>query len=107
MTLQQGAILHVPHRALDGTQTYLALGGSLQITGSPCFSSGTISTISPSEVDGSSVDAAFLMDDGSMLNVSGFLTDTTANSIAVKIFNVRGGQCSGLYFFGSNATLRR
>jgi hypothetical protein len=93
VTLQQGAAVLDPTTGLSKTSN-IAIGGSIRVQGSPCFTSGTANTalFSPirkplSSIDGNIMQLNFTMDDGSMLTMAGALTDSTESHISAS-FNV-------------------
>lgn len=55
----------------------------------------TGSPSSSSSVFGNEVHAAFTMDDGSTMEVAGWLTDVSESRIVTSLLLVRGGQCGG------------
>jgi hypothetical protein len=99
MTLQQGASRTDP---LTGETAYsnAALSGSIQVEGLRCFTSGAISTKSRSEIDGNRVTLTFDMDDGSNLQIMGFLTDMNATHFSADLFLANGGTCGTIRSLG-------
>jgi hypothetical protein len=103
VTLKQGAMVTNPgNGAASNFFSSVALTGSIKVQGSPCFSSGvTESGLSSGVVGNSSgvagnfVDANFLMDDGSTLNLTGSLTDISEGHIETSLVLVNGGNCGG------------
>jgi hypothetical protein len=92
VTLQQGGT--VTNRVTGiSTPSSIALTGSILVQGFPCFTTGVTSPTRSSAVEGNLVVATFTMDDGSTLNVSGALTDSTEAHISTVSFVVHGGQC--------------
>ena len=81
----------VNHGALS---TYeLPLTGTLNVTGSTCFSSGsTASAQFPGRITGDIFQLTFLMNDGSQLVLAGNLSDLSASSLSVFAI-VMGGSC--------------
>jgi len=94
VTLQQGGSRTDPATGHTVT-TNTALTGSIKVQGSPCFSSGTMGSVSPVGVLGNEVNAAFTMDDGSTLVLIGTLTDASEAKIATDIVLIQGGHCGG------------
>jgi hypothetical protein len=92
LTLQQGG--SAPARGHTVTSN-IVLTGSIKVQGSPCFSSGTITSTPSSAVLGNEVRAAFTMDDGSTLEVLGSMTDASESRIESSLVLVTGGQCGG------------
>lgn len=92
VTLQQGGTVVNPvtGKALLSSSV---LAGSIRVQGSPCFTSGTTGSTPRSLVEGNAVHAAFMMDDGSTLQIVGFLTDATETHLATNVAIVTGGQC--------------
>jgi hypothetical protein len=77
----------------------MALAGSIRVQGSPCFTSGVMSSFPQSGVEGNQVVALFTMDDGSTLRISGSLTDATETRIT-SVASVTAGPCGKVpYFF--------
>jgi hypothetical protein len=93
VTLQQGGT------TIDGRGNTVTgnavLTGSIKVTGSPCFSAGTIAGTPSSSVLGNEIHAAFAMDDGSTLEFIGSMTDATESMIATSLVLITGGQCGG------------
>lgn len=79
-------------------QTYwrLPLTGTISVSGIPCFTHGSTGLYLTS-VAGSHIAMAFTMDDGSLLTLTGSLTDTSSASLNVIAFSAFGGQCSQAY----------
>jgi hypothetical protein len=96
VTLQQGGRVTNPGNGTASNYfSNTLLTGSIKVQGSPCFSSGATQSTPASAVIGNMVDARFLMDDGSKLNLLGPLTDVTEGHIATGIILVQGGNCGG------------
>jgi hypothetical protein len=83
VSLQQGAPVLDPATGVSQPSN-IAIGGSVRVQGFPCFTSGTANTtpIGPSKqpfssIEGNVLSVNFTMDDGSMLNLTGALTDST------------------------------
>ena len=94
VTLQQGGRVTNPGNGTASNYfSNTLLTGSIKVQGSPCFSSGATQSTPASAVVGNMVDARFLMDDGSTLNLLGPLTDITEGHIATGIILVQGGKC--------------
>jgi hypothetical protein len=94
VTLKQGGTVTNPGNGAASTFfSNTMLTGSIKVQGSPCFSSGVTSASPPSAVLGNMVDARFLMDDGSTLNLLGSLTDITEGHFATNPVLVSGGNC--------------
>lgn len=92
VTLQQGGT--VTNRVTGiSTPSSIALTGSIRVQGFPCFTTGVTSPTRSSAVEGNMVVAVFTMDDGSTLNMSGSLTDSTEAHITTATFVVNGGNC--------------
>jgi hypothetical protein len=97
VTLKQGGTVTNPGNGAASTFfSNAVLTGSIKVQGSPCFSSGVTSATPRSGVLGNTVDANFLMDDGSTLSLVGSLTDITEGHIATNIVLVSGGNCGGI-----------
>jgi hypothetical protein len=89
-TLQQGAAVLDPTTGLS-TPSNIAIGGSILVQGSPCFTSGTAKTSlfgqgkKPlSSIAGNIMQLNFRMDDGSTLTMTGALTDSTEGHISAS-----------------------
>jgi hypothetical protein len=96
ISLQQGGIVTNPLTGIS-TPSSSVLTGSIQVSGSSCFSSGTIGPTPPGSVEGNLMTANFAMNDGSSLNFQGALTDSTEESITSFFVVVTGGKCAGFY----------
>ena len=98
MNLQQGATI----TSSSGLSSYdaLLLSGAMQITGTSCFSSGTLGPFTPTaptsvgSVEGNQLVGIFTMDDGSRMVLGGHLTDTAATKIVDPFLIVTGGTCA-------------
>ena len=101
LNLQQGGVLY--GLTNSGATSRLALNGSIQVSGLPCFSKGTASMQQAGIIAGSIAQPVFLMDDGSKLNVLAEVLDQGADQVLVRSLLVTGGQCAGLYVFGPSA----
>jgi len=93
VTLQQGAPVLDPKTGL-AKPSNTAIGGTVRVQGSPCFTSGVASTSlfglgnEPlSSIHGNIMNMNFKMNDGSMLSMDGALTDSTESHISA-IFSV-------------------
>jgi hypothetical protein len=96
VTLQQGGTVTNPgNGAASNYFSNVLLTGNIKVQGSPCFSSGATQSTPASSVIGNMVNARFLMDDGSTLNLDGPLTDVTEGHISTGIILVQGGNCGG------------
>jgi hypothetical protein len=81
----------------------IPLNGTIAVTGSPCFTSGTTTagaTGAPSlpvegSIDGEVFSLTYLMNDGSELQLLGFLADPTESTLNIQIAHVFGGNCDG------------
>jgi hypothetical protein len=72
------------------------LAGTVEVQGSPCFSSGTIVQAQPpveGNVLGSKLLTTFTMNDGSYLNLSANLEDVTSGKLEVIGLLFSGGAC--------------
>jgi hypothetical protein len=96
VSLQQGGMLTNPNGATSPLFSNLVLTGSIRVQGSPCFSSGATAVTPASSVEGNMLHAAFLMNDGSTLNLLGSLTDITEGHIGTNLALVTGGNCGGI-----------
>jgi len=95
LQLTQGGNVTLPSGA-TGYSAY-ALSGTMVITGSTCFHSGTLtnSTGYQVEVAGNFVTLPFTMDDGSEFSLDGTFTDIAANTIVVAEGRVsQNGSCA-------------
>jgi hypothetical protein len=91
VTLKQGGtLLSVTGESISSN---MALTGSIRVQGSPCFTSGVMSSFPQSGVAGNLVYATFMMDDGSTLRIIGAVTDATETRIATNVALVTAGQC--------------
>jgi hypothetical protein len=106
VNLQQGASVLDPATGIS-KPTNIAIGGSIRVQGFPCFTSGTANTtlFGPSgeplsSIEGNIVSVNFTMDDGSTLNLTGALTDSTESDISALFLAGLSGKCGGgPYFF--------
>jgi hypothetical protein len=113
VSLQQGATVLDPTTGLSKPSN-IAIGGNIHVQGFPCFTSGTANTArfiisgEPfSSIEGNILRVNFTMDDGSTLNLTGALSDTTESHISAQLLVVPSEKCgAGSYFF-SPADLTR
>jgi hypothetical protein len=103
VTLQQGGPTSLdPPQAHSQVNSVNALAGTIGVTGSPCFSSGTSSDDSGLVIGDMTV-LSFKMDDGSQLFLHGAFKDPAASTMVVSSVLVIGGQCDHWAgFFQSN-----
>ncbi len=98
LTLEQGGTLYGgPTPVLN---TRLALGGSINVAGIPCFSKGVDSPNKESFSQGTEFSAAFVMDDNSTLSLVGDVLALDASELAILGATIDGGKCAGSYSFG-------
>jgi hypothetical protein len=97
-TLQQGAVVLDSATGIS-TASNVAVGGTIRVQGSPCFTSGVANTtvlhpdMEPfSSIQGNMIRMNFKMNDGSTLGMSGVLTDSTEGHISAS-FSVAPGGC--------------
>lgn len=69
-----------------------AIGGTIQIQGSPCFANGTIQQ-NRGALFGNYLQLEFTMDDGSTVSISGWVNDLVSSSFTANGFLVAGGSC--------------
>ena len=94
--LTQGGLLSVSGTA-SPQSSKLALNGSVAIQGIKCFSKGTTSAGAQSLVLGSEFAAAFDVDDGSRVFLTGELLTEDASQVSLLVVTVLGGDCAGNY----------
>ena len=89
-TLQQGT----------GTSA-LTLSGSIKTTGFPCFSTGQITNavFSGGQLYGDEISAAFVMNDGSQLDIYGVIDNAADTQLSMSFVDVQTGACAGSYIF--------
>jgi len=94
LQLTQGGNVTLP----GGASGYSAdtLSGTIAVTGSTCFHSGTIASSNRYQyaVSGNYVDLPFTMDDGSLFDLTGTFTDIAANTISISSGAVSSGACA-------------
>lgn len=85
----------------SGASTYNAqrLGGTLEVSGIPCFSKGTSSTFFSNSLDGDEFETYWDMEDGSQASIWGTIEDPNASKLDVDFMVVSGGKCDGSYIF--------
>ncbi|HEY4354176.1 MAG TPA: hypothetical protein VGN16_00395 [Acidobacteriaceae bacterium] len=106
LTLQQGGLLYPLHGGTPVTSK-LALNGSVQVQGISCFTKGATAVDRPSEIDGSTLNASFTMDDGSTLQIGAGLVDANMTQLSMNLMSVSGGQCQGNYLAFPRVQLQR
>jgi uncharacterized protein YcfJ len=99
VSLQQGATVLDPTTGVSKSSN-IAIGGDIRVQGFPCFTSGTANTtLFPiggeplSFIAGNIVRVNFTMDDGSTLNLTGALTDSTENHISALLLVEPSAKC--------------
>jgi hypothetical protein len=102
-SLQQGGDTAAPQTS---AQSSSALSGTISITGTSCFHSGTLVTpttpaLLPGDVAGDQVQADFKMDDGSQLLIVGYISDAQASALQVRNMLAFGGNCAGSQILGT------
>jgi hypothetical protein len=85
-----GATIAAIQSGPDANGLY-AVTGTATFTGSPCFTSATISS---SAVSGAYVDLVLANNDGSQTSFVGYITDSTGKLVSGS-YQVVGGKCSG------------
>ena len=114
VSLQQGATVLDPKTGLSKPSN-IAIGGGIRVQGFPCFTSGTANTtlFGPSaeplsSIKGNILSVSFTMDDGSMLNLTGALTDSTESHISTLLLVAPSAKCgAGSSFFPSIDLIRQ
>lgn len=82
-------------RANGSTVTLFPLNATATVTGSQCFKQGTTSGSKfSSNVAGDFFNLGLLMDDGSQLLISGWMTDASETILSPAAFVVVGGKCN-------------
>ena len=101
VSLQQGAPVLDPATGISQPSN-IAIGGSIRVQGFPCFTSGTANTSlfgqgkEPlSLIEGNIMRVNFTMDNGSILGMTGVLTDSTESHILASFSGVRFGEGCG------------
>jgi len=94
LQLTQGGNITLPGGATE--YSAYALSGTMTITGTTCFHSGTLTNPEGQvEVAGNYVTLPFTMDDGSVFTVGGSFTDLAANTISIADGRVsQSGACA-------------
>lgn len=99
VSLQQGATVLDPTTGLSKPSN-IAIGGTIRVQGFPCFTSGTANTTplpingEPlSSIAGNIVNVSYTMDDGSMLNFTGALTDSSESQILASFSMIPSANC--------------
>ncbi len=83
-----------------------ALSGTIQVTGSSCFTSGT-ANIPSGSVLGDNVEEQFAMNDGSRLLLHGSVTDVAASTIKLSSLLVVGGACDNWFGYSGSVLTRQ
>ncbi len=79
----------------DGTRfSYIVMTGSIEVTGSACVSSGTITSSDQSSIGGDFVSLTFSMNDGSTLQMQSYIKDTGVKRLLLNQVSVTGGVCN-------------
>lgn len=91
----QGAITALPGPASAPIRYYAPLSGTISVSGSPCFTTGTASNSFISEISGTSFWLFFAMNDGSTLQLSGWFADPGGKTLQIDSVLVLNGPCSG------------
>ncbi len=78
----------------------LPLTGTISVSGSTCFKSGTIDSDSNSGAGGDQFMMTALMNDGSTAEIRGWFGDQTEKTLQPFSIFVHGGQCNGAFGSG-------
>lgn len=98
LVLQQGST--VQDAAGQSFTDAALLNGTIAVTGSACFSTGSIVipanvlTLGIASVSGDSVHPSFRMNDGSTLALNASASDASGNTLQTSIIGVLGGNCA-------------
>jgi hypothetical protein len=100
--VSQGALslTPIPSQSSLVISSYIPLSATVAVDGSPCFTTGTTAPTTASQtttgtVNGDSFLLSYLMNDGSNLQILGWLTDTSESTLHLQLTEVIGGNCSG------------
>jgi hypothetical protein len=104
IVLQQGSAGFVTAPNFVNSQNVLS--GSIAVQGTSCFTKGSLS-LGQGSVDGGSVEAQFVMDDGSKLFFTAAIEDTATSKIKLNVMSVAGGQCDKLFAVGNTDLVRQ
>lgn len=104
-TLQvtQDPVTTIPRRAPLPPIFYFPLTSTISVSGSPCFTSGTISSNWVNDIAGDSFNLSYTMNDGSTLQLSGTFSDQTESKMELEIVSVIGGSCNDDFGSGTLA----
>jgi hypothetical protein len=84
------------------TTSYFPLSGTITVSGSPCFTSGTSSaTPGGNFIEGDFVSMSFNMNDGSQTSLLGYYASPTDSSMDSAEFFVSTGACSPATYTGT------
>jgi len=98
ISLQQGGYPVVPG-STSPLYSNLFLSGTITLSNSSCVTSGTTTGASiQSFVEGSTVVANFVMNDGSTAFMVGQITTQDASSLSVELNTITPGTCAQLFF---------
>lgn len=101
MQIAQGAPKTV-QRANGTSITLYPLSGTISVQGSSCFKHGTTTgSTFPNYVAGDFVSLSFVMDDGSQLLTSGWLSDTSEKNLEVAMVVTPGAACKSNFGSGN------
>ncbi len=80
------------------------LTGVIQMTGIPCFTRGTTSSLIGSTVEDNVIIGDYTMEDGASVLLLATINNTADTQLSVAVFNVSGDSCAGNYYFTTGAS---
>lgn len=99
LDLSEGKTASAPHAG--GTYYYLPLTGTLSVSGTSCFTAGTVTANPLSMIGGYFVTLDAQMNDGSRVLVNGIADDVTEGKFHAVLMSVLSGPCAGQAFEGT------
>lgn len=86
----QGSV--VSYERMRGSAAYIPLTGTIEVSGSPCFTYGTANASISNRLLGDLALIDFEMNDGSELSVRSYI-NPKAGAISIQLSRVKGGKC--------------
>jgi hypothetical protein len=91
--------------AQAGTGAQASITGTIELSGFPCFTSGTIDAEPGSSVESNQLNLDFTMGDGSSVQLAASVNNTAGTQLAVSGIYVRGDSCAGNYYVATDPSV--
>ncbi|HKN21549.1 MAG TPA: hypothetical protein VJX73_09035 [Terracidiphilus sp.] len=88
-------------QSMNGAVTYIPLSGTITVTGSSCFTSGTIVNGQVSQIDADTFMMWASMNDGSTMEIHGWVSDQTEATLTPVDVVIKNGACANAFGSGT------